>query len=93
MALEIELSFLLYGAFVGLVYAGLGYLKNRGREEFAALKFGRTVALGAVVGAAATALGVDVSILDFESLTTVAGFIYILQTLLQAFLARKEGGK
>lgn len=83
----LDLTSVSYSVLVGLFYAGLGYLKNRGREDFEAKKFLRTVAVGAVVGLVAPYIGLDLA--NFESVATTTGIIVLLQTILQAMVRKR----
>jgi len=71
VTVSLELSSALYGALYASVFAGAGYLKSRRREGFAPAKFLRTVLLGALIGAIAGGMGLDLRDLGIEDLLLV----------------------
>jgi len=88
----LDLNLIAYTIVVGIIYASLGYLKNRGAEDFELRKFLRTVGVGALVGVIAPFFGLDLASFDFEKIATTGGLIFFIQTLLQIIIT-KGGGK
>jgi hypothetical protein len=87
-----DLNMIAYTTVVAIIYAGLGYLKNRRAEDFELRKFLRTVGVGALVGVIAPFFGLDLANFDFEKIATTGGLIFFIQTLLQIIIS-KGGGK
>jgi len=87
--ISFDLNILSYSVLIGVLYAGLGYMKNRSREDFDIVKFMRTIGVGAFVGVVAPYVGLDLATFDFENVATTAGLIFFIQTTLQALVRRK----
>ena len=86
----LDLNLIAYTTVVGIIYASLGYLKNRRAEDFELKKFLRTVGVGALVGVLAPFFGLDLVSFDFEKIATTGGLIFFIQTLLQIIIAKGE---
>jgi hypothetical protein len=86
----LDLNLIAYATAVGIIYATLGYLKNRRTEDFEFKKFLRTVGVGALVGVIAPFFGLDLASFDFEKIATTGGLIFFIQTLLQIIIAEGE---
>jgi multisubunit Na+/H+ antiporter MnhB subunit len=84
----LDLNLIAYTTAVGIIYASLGYLKNR--RDFELRKFLRTVGVGALVGVIAPFFGLDLASFDFEKVATTGGLIFFIQTLLQILVSKGE---
>jgi hypothetical protein len=91
VTVSLELSSALYGALYASVFAGAGYLKSRRREDFSPAKFLRTVLLGALIGAIAGGMGLDLRDIGIEDLLLVGGATTLTRDLLRAFLQSLGG--
>jgi hypothetical protein len=92
VTVSLELTSSLYGALYASVFAGAGYLKSRRREEFSPTKFLGSVLLGALIGAIAGGMGIDLRDLGIEDLLLVGGATTLTRDLLRAAL-RSSGGE
>ncbi len=88
-----ELTSSLYGALYASVFAAAGYLKSRRREEFSPTKFLGSVLLGALIGAIAGGMGIDLRDLGIEDLLLVGGATTLTRDLLRAALRSSGGGR
>ena len=86
----LDLNLIAFTTVVGVIYASLGYMKNRGAEDFELRKFLRTVGVGAFVGVIAPFFGLDLASFDFEKIATTGGLIFFIQKLLQIIIAKGE---
>ncbi len=91
VTVSLELASSLYGALYASVFAGAGYLKSRRREEFSLTKFLQSVLLGALIGAVAGGMGLDVRDLGVEDLLLVGGATTLTRDLLRAVLQSLGG--
>lgn len=75
------------GAFVGALYGGFCYAiaKVQNGEAFTPIKFGKTVAIGFILGGLSPVLGVDMETLEGMS---TAGFFTIVVDKLAGLLMR-----
>ena len=90
---SLELTSSLYGALYASVFAAAGYLKSRRREEFSPTKFLESVLLGALIGAMAGGMGLDIRDLGIEDLLLVGGATTLTRDLLRAALRSSGGGR
>ena len=86
--LSISLNLVAYGAAVGAIYATLGWLKSK--KPFIPSKFGKTVLLGAIVGALAPFAGIEVNEATMESYASITGLTVIIQSILQGLARRGD---
>jgi len=91
VTVSLELSSSLYGALYASVFAGAGYLKSRRREVFSLTKFLQSVLIGALIGAIAGGMGLDLRDLGIEDLLLVGGATTLTRDLLRAFLQSLGG--
>ena len=81
---------IMYGLMSGIIYAGLGYLKSRKKEDFDPYKFGKSVMLGGIVGIVLGLLDIPLSEANFEVFAYTTSGTVLLDYLLKTIMAHKE---